>query len=281
MAKETEETMFRLVWQELKFRRNAIIGWGLGLCFFPVVYLGIYPQVADEMQGLADLEIYQAMGVNLGSLEDWIGSTVILFVPLLVSIYALINSTGTLAGEEEDGRLEMMVTLPLPRWQVVVAKALALSLALLIIILFVSLVTSGVFLAIRSQLETDLVATDLVTALLSAYPLPWAVAMIGLFLAAFSATRRAAALIATAVLIIGYFGSNLAGTVSSLEPLEPLFLFSYLDTTGNALVQGQQPGDLLTLLAIGLVALGLAVFFFQRRNLTVGVWPWQRAQVAK
>jgi ABC-2 type transport system permease protein len=233
------------------------------------------------MQGLADLEIYQAMGVNLGSLEDWIGSTVILFVPLLVSIYALINGTGTLAGEEEDGRLEMMVTLPLPRWQVVIAKALALSIALFIIIFFVSLVTGGVFLAIKGQLETDLVATDLVTALLSAYPLPWSVGMISLFLAAFSATRRAAALIATAILIIGYFGSNLAGTVSSLEPLEPLFLFSYLDTTGNALVEGQQAGDWLTLLAIGLVALGLAVFFFRRRNLTVGVWPWQRARAGR
>lgn len=272
--------MFRLLWQELKFRRNAIIGWGLGLCFFPVVYISIWPQVADEMQGLADLDIYQAMGVTIGSLEDWIGSTVILFVPLLASIYALINATGTLAGEEEDGRLEMIVTLPLPRWQIVIAKALALSVALFIIFFFVSLVTGGVFLAIESQLETDLVATDLVTALLSAYPLPLAVGMISLFLAAFSASRRTAALIATAILIIGYFGSNLAGMISSLESLEPLFLFSYLDTTGNALVEGQQAGDLLILLTIGLVAFGLAVFFFQRRNLTVGAWPWQRARVA-
>ena len=46
--------MFRLLWQELRIRRNAIIGWGLGLCFFPIVYLSIYPQVAEEMAGLAD-----------------------------------------------------------------------------------------------------------------------------------------------------------------------------------------------------------------------------------
>ncbi|HRQ22383.1 MAG TPA: hypothetical protein PLF42_03050 [Anaerolineales bacterium] len=44
-------------------------------------------------------------------------------------------------------------------------------------------------------------------------------------------------------------------------------------------MEGQQAGNLLTPTAIGLVSFALAVFFFQRRNLTVGVWPWQRAKV--
>jgi ABC-2 type transport system permease protein len=241
--------------------------------------MGIYPQVAEEMQGLADLEIYQAMGVNLGGLEDWIGSTLILFVPLLAGIYGLINGTGTLASEEEDGRLEMMVTLPLPRWQIVAAKALALSIALLVILAIVSVVAAGVFIYIEGQVETELTPVDVALGLLSAWPLPFAVGMIGLFLGAFSASRRAGALIGTVIVIAGYFGANLANTVSTLEPLEPLFLFTYLDTTGRALLEGQQLSDLLVLLGIGLVAFGLAAFFFQRRNITVGAWPWQRARV--
>ena len=59
--------MLRLIWQELKFRRHAILGWGLGLCFFPIVYIGIYPSVADQMQGFADLELYKAMGMSIGT----------------------------------------------------------------------------------------------------------------------------------------------------------------------------------------------------------------------
>ena len=74
--------MLRLLVQELKFRRNAMLGWGLGLCFFPMVYIGIYPSVAEEMAGLADLEIYKAMGVSIGTFADWVGS-ILLFVPLL------------------------------------------------------------------------------------------------------------------------------------------------------------------------------------------------------
>jgi hypothetical protein len=57
-----------------------------------------------------------------------------------------------------------------------------------------------------------------------------------------------------------------------------LFLLTYLDSTGRAVTEGQQPGDALVLLIIGLVAFALAVFFFQRRNLTVGAWPWQRVR---
>lgn len=271
--------MIRLLWQELRFRRNAIIGWGLGLCFFPIVYLGIYPQVAEEMQSFADLELYQAMGINLGSLEDWIGSVIILFVPLLTGIFAVINGTGTLAGEEEDGRLEMVVTLPLPRWQIVTAKAIALSISTFIILLIVSLASAGVFLAIESQIETNIQAMDVAAALIGTWPLVFAVGMISMFLAAFCSRRRIAAIIAAVVIIISYFGNNLGNTVSSLESIQPLFLYYYLDFTGNAVTEGQQTSDILILLGIGLVALALALFFFQRRKLTVGAWPWQQAKV--
>ena len=271
--------MFRLLWQELRFRRNAIIGWGLGLCFFPIVYLGIYPQVAEEMAGLADLELYQAMGVSLGTFEDWIGSILFLFVPLLISVFAVINGTGTLAGEEEDGRLEMIVTLPLPRWQIVTAKAIALNITTFLILLIVSLASALVFLGIENQVETDLVALDLVIKLLATWPLMFAVGMISMFLAAFCSRRRIAALTAAVILIISYFGSNLAGTTSAIEPFEPIFLFTYMDYTANAVIEGQQTSDVLVLLGIAAVTFALAVFFFQSRKLTVGAWPWQRGKV--
>ena len=61
-----EATMLRLLLQELRFRRNGIIGWGIGLCFFPVIYVGLYPSFADQMAGfqeILDLPIYQAMGI--------------------------------------------------------------------------------------------------------------------------------------------------------------------------------------------------------------------------
>ncbi len=270
--------MLRLIIQEIKFRRNGIIGWGLGLCFFPLLYISIYPSVAEEMAGLADLEIYQAMGVNLGTFEDWVASILFLFVPMILSIYAFINGTGTLAAEEEDGRLEMMVTLPLERWQIVTAKAIALSIATFIILVIVSLVSALVFLGIQSQVETDVSVVTLVLSMLATWPLVFAMAMMSMFFAAFCSRRRIAALIMTAILISAYFGANLITQVSSLESLEPIFLFSYLDSTANGVVNGQATGDVMVLMGLGLVSFVLAVYFFSQRDLTVGMWPWQRAK---
>ncbi|MFZ0546073.1 MAG: ABC transporter permease subunit [Candidatus Promineifilaceae bacterium] len=270
--------MARLIWQELKFRRNGIIGWSIGLCWFPLIYIGIYPSIAEQMAGLADLEIYKALGMNLGTFEDWIASILFLFVPLLLSVYALINATGTLAGEEEDGRLEMMVTLPLERKQIVIAKAIALNIATIIVLLVVSIVSAIVFLSIQSQVETEIKALDLTLTMLTTWPIVFAMSMLSMFLATVCPRRRIAAIIAAAIIIIGYFGTNLASQVNSLKALKPLFIFSYLDSTSNAVLKGQPAGDVAILLAVGVVCFVLAVYFFMQRDLTVGVWPWQRAR---
>ena len=37
------------------------------------------------------------MGVNLGTFADWIGSILVVFLPLVAAIYALLNGTATLA----------------------------------------------------------------------------------------------------------------------------------------------------------------------------------------
>jgi putative exporter of polyketide antibiotics len=53
--------MLRLLLQELRSRRNAIIGWAIGLSLLPAIYVGIYPQFADDlagMQDILDLELY-------------------------------------------------------------------------------------------------------------------------------------------------------------------------------------------------------------------------------
>jgi hypothetical protein len=115
--------------------------------------------------------------------------------------------------------------------------------------------------------------------LLATFPVIFAVGMLSMFLAAFCSRRRIAALTAAVILIISYFGSNLAGMTSVIEPFEPIFLFTYLDFTSNAVIEGQQTNDILVLLGIGVVAFALAVFFFQSRKLTVGAWPWQRGKV--
>ena len=273
--------MFRLLLQELRFRRNAIIGWAIGISALPAMYIGIYPQVAKDLEGLQsimDLEIYQAMGISFGSFEEWFASTIINIVPIIVAIYAVIDGTGTLAGEEEAGKLELVIALPIPRWQIVTVKALALGISLFLILLLVAISTTIVFFAIESQIETTLLWTDVFWGLLYTWPLVMAVGMISLFLGTFAPRRRTAALISAVIILVSYFGSNLSSQVSTLESIQPLFLFHYLNATADLFVTGPVTSDILVLLGVALVAFILALEFFQWRDITVGMWPWQRAR---
>ena len=273
--------MFRLLLQELRFRRNSIIGWAIGISALPAMYIGIYPQVAKDLEGLQsimDLEIYQAMGISFGSFEEWFASTIINIVPIIVAIYAVIDGTGTLAGEDEAGKLELVVTLPIPRWQIVTVKAIALGISLFLILLLVAITTTFVFFAIESQIESTLVWTDVFWGLLYTWPLVMAVGMISLFLGTFAPRRRTAALISAVIILVSYFGSNLASQVSTLESIQPLFLFHYLNTTADLFITGPETSDILVLLGVALLAFILALVFFQWRDITVGMWPWQRAR---
>jgi ABC-2 type transport system permease protein len=274
--------MLRLLQQELRFRRNAIVGWAIGLAFLPAMYISFYPQIAselDNMQAIMDLEIYKAMGMSFGTFEDWLASTVINIVPILLAIYAVIDGTGTLAGEEDHGRLELIVALPIPRWQIVTVKAIAHAIALFIVLLVVGITTSIVFLSIKSQVETTVAAMDVIWSLLYAWPLVMAFGMISLFLGTFCPRRRTGALIATVIVVVSYFGSNLAEQVAALRSLQPFLLYHYLDATAGLFEAGPQASDVLTLLGVATAAFLLAVFFFQRRDITVGVWPWGRGRL--
>lgn len=274
--------MLNLLWHELRSRRTAILLWGLGLSFFPIVYVGLYPSFADQMAGfqeILDLAIYQALGISMGSFEEYMASTVLNLVPVILSVYAVASGTATLAGEEEDGRLELIVALPIPRWQIVMVKAIALGIALFLILVLVSGATALTMVVIGSQVETAVTPFGVFTSLLASWPLVFAFAMLSLFLAAFCPTRRIASGLAALIVIASYLGNNLTGMIDSLEPIKGLFLFNYYDASADGLLNGQDPVNMLILLVVALVAFGLAVFFFGRRDITVHMWPWQRGRV--
>ena len=271
--------MLNLFKREIWSRRNAIIGWGIGLSCYAAMYIGIYPEMAGQLaaMNLSDISFYQAMGVEMGSFEAYLGSTVLQFMSLILGIYAIIGSTGALAGEEDSGTLELIVATPIPRWQIVAIKALALAVVLFLILAIAGAGSVAVYNAI--EVETDITGVDLFLGVLSGWPITLAFTMIGLFLGAFLPNRRAAALALTAIFIASYFGEGLSGMADSLEPFRPLSLHHYFDTSAEIFTQGLGAGNVALLLGVALVFLVLAVLSFQRRNITVGAWPWQRAQV--
>ncbi|MEM9952871.1 MAG: ABC transporter permease subunit [Chloroflexota bacterium] len=274
--------MFNLFRHELVSRWRMIFIWGIGLSLWGSIYIAIYPDVAEEMAAFADMQIAVAMGMDMTTMEGFIASVVIQILPLILGIYAIMLGTGTLAGEDDKGTLEMVVAMPLERWQVVTMKTLAL-LTLLLLTVIVFAIGESVALAVVSNITEarDVITLEpqqLFTALLGIYPLMVVIFSISLFLGAIMPNRRIALAVMVTIYLASYVANSAAGLVESLNWLETISIFSYVNTSGNVFTEGVEMADVAVLLAISVVFFLLAVVSFQGRNVTVGQWFWQRGQ---
>ena len=270
--------MFSLFWHELLNRRSAVLGWSVGLIFFGYIYLGIYPSMADQMSAfdLTAVPFYEAMGVtDMASFEGYAAGTFINFLPIILAIYAITTGTAALAGEEDDGTLELLATLPLPRWHIVVAKAAAIGLVLLVVLLITSLGLMGIFISIQDEIVTVVQTADWLPLTLAAWPLTMAFGMISLFLGTITPNRRMAGALATLFFLGNYFGHAVTGMSAAYEGWRPWFLFHYYDNSRAVFTNGVSGGDMALLTGVAVLGLGLALLAFQRRNLMVGAWVWR------
>lgn len=270
--------MFSLFWHELLTRRWAMLGWAIGLTSFGFIYIGIYPSMADQMSAfdLTAIPMYEAMGVtDMASFEGYAASTFVNFLPILLSIYAITTGTATLSGEEDDGTLELLVALPLPRWQIALVKALAIAVTLLVILLLTSIGIMAVFLSIQGEIVTTIQTADWIFVSLAAWPLALAFGMASLLLGTLAPNRRTTGALATVFFLANYFGHAVTGLSTAYEGWRPWFLFHYYNNTRTAFTDGLAGGDVAVLLTVALLFGALALFAFQRRNLMVGVWVWR------
>ncbi len=270
--------MRSLLKHEVFSRWVAVLGWGIGLGLYGVMYVAIYPEIGEQMTALADISIYQAMGIDVSSFEGYMASSLVGIIPIMLAIYVIMTSSATLAGEDDKGTLELIITTPLKRWQIVTMKATAL-----VVVTFLILVIAGSCSAIalswvKTSFAVDVTAPQFFMAILSGWPITLAFLMIGLFFSAFLPNQLTASMATTVVFLVSYFGEILAGFVESLDAIKPFSLFYYFDSSAELFSKGVQIRDVSILLGVAAFFFVLALLSFQRRDITVGQWPWQRAK---
>lgn len=271
--------MISLMRHEVRVRRKTIFWWTVGLAAFGLMYTGFYPSVTDEFRDIdiGSIEVYKAMGVSgMATFEQYMMSTVLNILPLLVGAFGIVLGTGTLAGEEGAGTLELLAALPISRTRLYLAKAAALMVTSALVVVAVSAIITALFVAIESDIDTSVAAVDLFGALLSLWLIAFVFLALGMFVGAFLPSRGSAAAAAAAILVVTFFANNLAQMVSQLERFQPLFPSHYYAKVAAMLTGDVPRGDVLALAVMGVVPLTLGVLAFRRRDLTVGAWPWQR-----
>ena len=268
--------MIRYLWVELAIRIKGALGWGLGLGLFSLFMPTLFPQLSSQFAelDLSNISIYQALGVSgdFGTLKGFLSAYMLsTFVPM-ICVYAIIAGTATLAGEEDEGTLEMVLSLPLKRWQIVASKLIAIGMGILLIGLSVS---AGFVLGTRIADVSDQVETRLLwDAGLNLWPIGMVIASFSLFLGAYLPNRRIAWITATIVMLYTFLWNSLGSQVEALDKYRPISPFYYYTNGLTELVWAKNNLILFTMIAVFSL---LAILAFQKRNVTVGAWPWQRA----
>ena len=262
--------MTELVRKELRDQRRALIGWGIGLTGMVLMYSSFWPSVRDNADQFASyLEnipdaLRSVIGeLSLGTPVGYLQSELFSFLgPALILVFAIGAGARSLAGEEEQGTLDLLVVTPITRRMIVLQKFSAMALTALGLgaVLWISVVVVGRLFGL------DVAISDIVAATLHLLLLGMAFGAIALFLGAWRG-RRALAIGVTSALAVGTFILNaFAPTVEGFAWAARLSPFFYYGDS-LPLRNGLHVVHAGVLAAVASSALIGAVVAFDRRDL--------------
>ena len=253
---------------DITLRRRSIAGYALGMALYTIVIVALFPAFKD-MTALdnfvkSDSTAAALFGItgSLSSAIGWLNGNIYgNFLPLVMLFLTIGYGAASLAGQDEEGTLCLVVTLPVPRWRIVVEKAGALVLqAVLVAVAVAVAVIAGRAFGLDVAVW-PLFATSLAVALLG---IDFGLAAMAI--GTFTGTRTTAIAAATAIAVVSYLISSLAPVVSFVEPLRYVSLF-YWSVGNNQLANGVGAAGWAVLIVAGLAVLAVAVRGFRTLDL--------------
>lgn len=250
---------------DLRLRRRAMLGYAVGMAAYVLVVVALYPTFKDETS-LDDLTsgdsavaaVFGATG-SITSPAGWLNANVYAnFLPLLVLLLTIGYGAACVAGQDEDGTLALVVTLPASRRALLAQKVAVLVLQAVP----VAAVTLALSLAGR-RFDLTLDAGALAWTTLAALLLGIDFGLLALLVGALTGSRGTAVGVASAVAAAAYLISALAGVSDWIRPLRFVSPF-YWSLGAGQLTDGVAAGYLAALVGTAVVLAVAATAAFDR-----------------
>lgn len=258
-----------IVFRGLRDGRRGVLGYGIGLGLMINWVMAIYPSVEGELAAYVDA-MPDAMKALFGmddltSLAGFVHAEIFsLMGPLVFIALAVSRGSATIAGEERDRWLPIVLSTGLGRRRVVAAKAVTIALELLAVgaIVVISLAIGTVIAGGGLSFAASLAATA------QLIMLGWFFGSLALAVGAATGSRGLAAAGAAGFALVGYLVDGLANIVTWLEPFEVLSPFHWY-APSNPLVDGMSVGGAVLLVAGSVLAVAVAAATFERRDVHI------------
>lgn len=267
--------MRHVVLWELRRRRTAILWWTIGSIIMMVTIIALYPSIRDQAAQmnqvinqlppeLRGLKTGGSASIDVGNPLEFLNSQLLYAtMPMIWVILAITRGSNILGRDEQSRTLELLLSRPLSRTGLLLAKALALFLEFTII----SGLTLILLLGLAPLFDLHIATSRLALATIYTAIFSLSFGYIAFALQAASImTKRAATVVAVALGFGGYILASLSSLTDWLEApakVSPWHYFSPL-----TVLQGHWPRGLV--LYIGLVFIigsALALIGFRRRDI--------------
>ncbi len=260
-------TVFR---KTLRDQRHALIWWAVGFLAVVLMYTAFWPNIrnnADQFtKYLHDMPKFvrnMIGGVDFMTPEGYVQSELFSFMaPILLLVYAIGAGARAIAGEEEAGSLDLLLSTPARRRRILLDKFAALVVPVVgfIVVLWLAVVAFGPLFDLRPDLG-GFTAMSLNTMLLGL-----AFGSVALAIGAATGRKSLAIGMPSGIAVMTYVLNVLAPSVDWLEPFRLLSPFYYY-SGGDPIVNGLDPLHAFVLAAISFVAVAYALWAFERRDL--------------
>ena len=236
----------------------GIAGWAVWVVF--VVQL-IEVRLTNLLSGSpAMVDLLKNLGGGDVNINAGFLSAMFIFLPLFLMAFA-VTQVSSWSADEQDGRLELVLTSPQPRLQVVLGRFAALATATVVISLITLLASVVAAAAAGLKLDTG----NLAAAPLGMIPLGLLVAAIG-YLASGWLRSAADTGLLSFLLAAWFFVSFIGPELKLPDATLRLSAFYYY---GTPLLHGLQVTSVLGVIAVAAVALGLGALRFARKDIGV------------
>ncbi len=250
----------------IKTSRDRWRGWAISaasltalLLFSMSVYrdidLTVYTQLPEVWRSLFGVgENVDVGGLAIGNIFGSLGA-------LVVAAMALAMGSASIAGEEQNGTMGILLVNPRSRTHVLLSKAVSLALltGATVILLWVPIHP------IATLLDVEIGGLYVEAIALHLYVNALFYGVLALAIGAVTGNRDTATGAATGIMVLSFFAVGLLPLIQGLEDLQKVFPWYYFSGS-EPIFNGVAWGHLLTLLAASAALLAVAVVGFNRRT---------------
>lgn len=253
---------------DLRLRRRSLLGYTFGTAAYALIIVVLYPafksstSLNDLVKSSSTAAALFGISGSITSPAGWLNANLYgNFLPLIMLLITIGYGASSLAGQDEEGTLSLVATLPMSRRRILAEKVGALvaqALVLALVNMACMFVGRGFLLTIPFA---HLVGITVSVALLGVD-----FGLVAMVLGSWTGSRGVALGVASSLAAASYLVSSLAPVIHWMHPVRFASLF-YWSVGDSQLSQGLSAASLGVLVVVGALLVALAQWAFNRLDL--------------